>query len=81
MAYKHKGYTKGSNMSRALGKMVGLLLTLYVFDRVINAIWATVNTSVWFATAVSFINTMLPVMGILGAFEIVMEALKGAGLM
>lgn len=71
---------KGSSMTQALGQMVGLLLSLYVFDEVIDAIWSTVNASTYFSTAVTFIGNLFPVVGILGAFEIIYGALKRAGM-
>lgn len=79
MAYKGRGLS-GSGMTQALGKMVGLLLSLYVFDEVIDAIMPTVNASTYFSTAVTFINNLFPVIGILGAFEIIYGALKQAKL-
>ena len=71
-------YSKGSLMTKALGRMVGLLLSLYVFDEVIDAIWDTVNASTYFSTAVTFIGNLFPVVGILGAFEIIYSALRAA---
>lgn len=79
MAYRNKGLN-GSMMTQALGRMVGLLLSLYVFDEVIDAIWTTVNASTYFATAVTFIGNLFPVVGILGAFEIIYTALRQAKL-
>lgn len=70
----------GSNMTKALGRMVGLLLSLYVFDKVLAAIVPVINTSVYFASAVTFTTSLFPVVGILGAFEIIYGALKGANL-
>lgn len=67
-------------MTRALGRMVGLLLSLYVFDEVISAIWGSVNTSQYFSTAVTFVGNLFPVIGILGAFEIIYGALRTAKL-
>lgn len=77
MAYKG---AKGGTMTRALGQMVGLLLSLYVFDEVIDAIWDTVNASTYFSTAVQFVGNLFPVVGILGAFEIIYRALARAGM-
>ena len=108
--YRTNGLT-GANMTKALGKMVGLLLSLYVFDEVIDAIipsivqcpathptalanstisltqcsngTAIVDTGtfgVFFDTAITFIGNLFPVVGILGAFEIIYSALKQARL-
>ena len=74
------GVTAGGNMTRALGKMVGLLLSLYVFDEVIDAIMPSVNNSTYFGTAVTFVTNLFPVIGILGAFEIIYDALRRAKL-
>lgn len=79
MAY-NKANFGGSTMTKALGRMVGLLLVLYVFDKLIDAIWGVVNASQWFGDAVTLIETLLPVIGILGAFEVVWGALKASGL-
>ena len=79
MAYRRKNMS-GTAMTKALGQMVGLLLVLYVFDRLINAIWSVVNSSQWFGDAVTLIETLLPVIGILGAFEVIWGALKATGL-
>ena len=79
MAFK-KNRMSGTAMTKALGQMVGLLLVLYVFDRLINAIWGVVNDSEWFGDAVILIQTLLPVLGILGAFEVIWNALKSTGL-
>lgn len=115
MAYKTKGMGKGTSMTKALGRMVGLLLVLYVFDRILSAVapllyscptgflvnestvgaglttvcyntsGPTVGTvsasgSTWFADAVTLIQTLLPVLGILGAFEVIWGTLKASGL-
>lgn len=80
MAYRNRNRVGGTAMTKALGQMVGLLLVLYVFDRLIDAIWTVVNASVWFSDAVALIQTLLPVLGILGAFEVVWNALKATGL-
>lgn len=80
MAYKRRSNMGGSSMTKALGQMVGLLLVLYVFDRLIDAIWGVVNVSQWFGDAVTLIETLLPVIGILGAFEVIWGALKASGL-
>lgn len=77
---RYKKGIRGSSMTQALGQMVGLLLSLYVFDEVIDAIWSTVNESTYFSTAVTFIGNLFPVIGILGAFEIIYGALKRAGM-
>lgn len=74
------GASAGGNMTRALGRMVGLLLSLYVFDEVISAIMPSVNSSAYFATTVTFVTNLFPVIGILGAFEIIYDALRRAKL-
>lgn len=107
---------KGGGMTRALGQMVGLLLSLYVFDEVIDAIvpsiancptgytvasnstisaiycnnatasylgsglTPTASFGVFFDTAITFVGNLFPVIGILGAFEIIYSALKRAGM-
>lgn len=76
--YRRGGGTNG--MTRALGQMVGLLLSLYVFDEVIDAIFPTVNGSAYFQTAVTFVSNLFPVIGILGAFEIIYRALRKANM-
>lgn len=77
MAYSRKGT---GAMTQALGQFVGLLLSLYVFDEVIDAIFPTVNDSTWFQTAIDLITPLFGVVGILAAFEIIYRALGRAGL-
>ena len=77
---KFRSSSGGSNMTRALGQMIGLLLSLYVFDQVLQVIIPEVNSSTYFGTAVTFVENLFPVVGILGAFEIIYRALKGANL-
>jgi len=73
--------SRGGAVFKALGRMVGLLLGLYVFDQILTAIWPVIQISTFFATTVTFANTMLPIMGILGLFEIIWDALIAAGIM
>ena len=106
MARYNKGL-KAGNMTQALGRMVGLLLSLYVFDQVISAVvpsmvvcpysnytaltnatfsypqcynnslvtsHATGTISTHFTTALTFVGNLFPVIGILGAFEIIYSA-------
>lgn len=80
--WQKRGHGGGSVMTKALGRMVGLLLSLYVFNAVIAAIEPTINVSSnIFFTSVTFVNTLFPVVGILGAFEIIYSALKKSGMM
>ena len=111
MAYNRKNMN-GTAMTKALGQMVGLLLVLYVFDRLVEAVIPllyscatgfTINSSTisstatcynasnvsqtvtasgnaYFGDAVTLIQTLLPVVGILGAFEIIWATLKATGL-
>lgn len=70
-------------MTQALGRMVGLLLTLYVFDQIIDVLngsggGTNISDSTWFSDAVSFIQSLFPVIGILGSFEIIYNALKSS---
>lgn len=72
----------GGKMTRALGRMVGLLLALYVFDQVIDTLYtAGINDSTYFSTAVTFIDSLFPIIGILGAFEIIYTSLQAAQLL
>lgn len=73
--------TQRNPMLRALGEIVGLVLSLYVFDEVIDAIWGFVNTSTYFSTAVTFIQNLFPVLGILAAFEITIRALRSGNIL
>lgn len=116
MARYNRGL-RGKGMTMALGQMVGLLLSLYVFNEVIDAVipslvdcatgWtASTNSTIsvplccnnsavncngvanstagtltaHFSTAVTFVGNLFPVVGILGAFEIIYSALKRAGM-
>lgn len=106
--YKRAG--TGLLMTKALGRMVGLLLGLYAFDNVITAVMpsvcscptthTTLNQSTLggtavcynstfhtanancgiFATTIAFVANIFPVIGILGAFEIIYGALRAAKL-
>lgn len=111
----------GNTIIQSLGKLVGLLLSLYVFDQIIavvlplayncSAVTTTVtltgikNPSVWtanttggvcyqanstatqttaipsmFGSSLTFIQALFPIMGIIGTFEIVYEALRQTGM-
>lgn len=65
---------------KGLGQIVGLLLSLYVFDQVLDAIWTTINASTFFGTAVSFAEDLLPVVGILGIFYVIYGILAQMGM-
>lgn len=78
MAYS--GTVGAARVTKSLGQMVGLLLALYVFDRMISAIASVVFNSTYFDDATSLIQTLLPVIGILAAFEIVWKGLQSSGL-
>ena len=66
---------------QALGQTVGLLLGLYVFDEVLKAIMTTLTNSTYFGSAVTFITDLLPVIGILGGFEIIYNTLQRMGVL
>ncbi len=108
----------GAGITKALGQMVGLLLSLYVFNEIVvavspsfwdctNATHVLINNSLsagscchsalagscegtnasvaitaisHFSTAVEFVGNLFPVIGILGAFEIIYSALQRAGM-
>lgn len=65
----------------ALGQMVGLILGLYVFDEILDVVLPLVNTSTYFGTAVVFMQNLLPVVGIIGAFGIIYNTLKKMGML
>lgn len=70
-------------MTQSLGRMVGLLLVLYVFNEIVDVLWVEsilTNQSKTFWDSISFIHTLFPVVGILAAFEIIYSALKTSGL-
>lgn len=71
-------YTGGNSqvVSRALGRIVGLLLLLFVFDQILTSIIPTVNASTYFGSAVDVAVSLLGPIGILGAFWVIWDALK-----
>lgn len=78
MAWKEKG----RSVVKSLGAMVGLLITFYVFDQVLQAISPfTSNASSTLYTAASFVKTLVPIVGIIAGFEQVYKALRSSGMM
>ncbi len=75
-----RGLTSGNPAMRGLGQIVGILLGLYAFDQVLDAIWTTINASNFFGSAVNFAHTILPVVGLIGIFYTVWSTLKAMGL-
>ena len=75
-----RGLTSGNPAMKGLGSIVGILLGLYAFDQVLDAIWGTINTSTFFASAVTFAQSILPVVGLIGIFYTVWRTLKAMGL-
>lgn len=102
------GGRRSSVAINALGQMVGLILALYVFDQIIDAIISDVagctaigmffnssnnlcqetgnvsNTSAvsgYFASVITFVDDLLPVIGIIAAFGIMYNAIKKMGLL
>lgn len=63
-------------VGKALGRMVGLVILLYAFDKVLTPIIVLVNTSAFFGTAVLLVQALLGPIGILGAFYVVWDTLK-----
>jgi len=75
-----RGLTSGNPAMQGLGSIVGILLGLYAFDQILDAIWATINVSTFFASAVAFAQTILPVVGLIGIFYTVWRTLQKMGL-
>lgn len=113
----------GGKMTKSLGKMVGLLLALYVFDQIVatvmpllckstecdltgtctrvsyNAANASTAVCTWrngtgvgenitdvglggtFGTPLVFVENLFPIVGLLGAFEIILTGLKATKLL
>ena len=73
------GQGSGAVMT-AIGSTVGLVLALYAYNEILDAVWGLVNNTTYFGTAVTFVSNLLPVIGILAAFEIIYRALKASKL-
>lgn len=79
---------RGNRLTGTIGKMAGLLLSFYVFNEVVTTIYVwqqnggidlANNSSVFYTTAI-FVDTLLPITGILASFEIIYQALRQSGL-
>lgn len=68
---------KGVSLTQAIGQIVGLMMGLFVFSEVIDAIGDTmssINTTgtndLMIGQAVSMMGTLLPILGLIGIFTI-----------
>jgi hypothetical protein len=59
-----------------LGGLTGLVLSLWVFDQVLDVVIPLVNDSTYFATTVTFVQDILPVVGIVAGYIMIRGALK-----
>lgn len=63
---------------RGLTQLVTFAIVLYAFDLLLGVIMPMVNESTFFGTTITFINAMIPVVAILGAYVIIKGVLKNA---
>ena len=78
MAYRRR-YKKTGNSRIIMGTLsglTGLVLSLWVFDQVLDVVIPLVNDSTYFATAVSFVQDLLPVVGIIAGYIMIKGAIK-----
>ncbi len=82
MAFRKGGRSRSGNniIMTALGGLVALVLSLWVFNEILDVVIPLVNDSTYFATAVSFVQSILPVVGIIAAFLLIRGALKKMSL-
>ena len=78
MAYRRR--RKGSSNSRVimgtLSGLTGLVLSLWVFDQVLDVVIPLVNDSTYFATTISFVEDLLPVVGIIAGYIMIRVAIR-----
>lgn len=81
MAYRRRR-GRGASNSRvvmgALGGLVALALSLYVFDQILDVVMPYINStnSVYFSTVHTFVTAILPVIGIVAAYIVIKGAIK-----
>lgn len=79
MAYgrRNRGSKNSSIAMSTLGGLVGLSLGLYVFSKILAVVFATVNSSdTYFGLAMTFVQSLLPVIGIISAYLVIKRAIK-----
>lgn len=72
----HGGGGSKNNATRALNQLVTLIILLYVFDQLLKVVVPLVNSSTFFATAVSLTQTLLPIVGLIAAYKIIKRQLE-----
>ncbi len=53
-----------------LGSFVGLAFGLWIYSEVLNVVIPLVNTSTFFGSTITFIVTLVPVLGIVAGYKI-----------
>ena len=80
MAYRKRRSYGGNGNSKVimetLSGLTGLVLSLWVFDQVLDVVIPLVNTSTYFATTVSFVEDLLPVVGIIAGYIMIRGAIQ-----
>lgn len=81
MAYRRRRYGGGGNSNSrvimgTLSGLTGLVLSLWVFDQVLDVVIPLVNDSTYFATTVSFVQDLLPVVGIIAGYIMIRAAIR-----
>jgi hypothetical protein len=82
MAYKRRSYRSGNANGNSavimgtLSALTGLVLALWVFDQVLDVVIPLVNDSTYFALTISFVEDILPVVGIIAGYTMIRGAIK-----
>ncbi len=80
MAYRRRRGGGGSANSQVimgtLGGLTGLVLSLWVFDQVLDVVIPLVNDSVYFADTITFVQAILPIVGIIAGYIMIKGAIK-----
>lgn len=69
----------GNGASAALSQLVTLSILLYVFDQLLAVVLPLVNDSAIFGTAITLVQTLLPIVGLIAAYKIIKKQLQSSG--
>ena len=72
----YRGSNKASKVMGTLGQLVGLTIGLWIFDKILDVVIPLVNSSTWFADTVSFVQDMIPVVGIVVGYQMIKPLFK-----
>jgi hypothetical protein len=69
--YRGRRMNKGKRVMLTLGSLVGLTFGLWIFDKILDVVIPIVNDSTYFGDVVSFVQDMIPVVGIVAGYHMV----------